>query len=488
MAVPLGNVIPMNSQPTNFVDIIAEFTEEEPEPEPQRRVSTWIDNFPSQAPSQGAVPSAFKERQEGKDPKHRPILCGRPASKTSVIPITLYHPVFGTFLDDCRTATPGPLFFDLYRELAVAMADFYLTEGKRLTVARGIFEKYGFSITTSTVGENGSFDTDGDIRMSNGKYTVRLLFVEGKNELGADGADAYLQATLYYVEGVRDAKLWDCRLPAMLVMLVGSTLGFGGGVFGADGAMTQILTPSLSLHSHPTDNDAVLTGARMLCALRRATNSLKSLYDSLSPENPDTTLGFPYPTDFIPTGATNERVSFTYKSRLGNHLLFRVEVDNIGPALVKFFAGMGTDAVQAQSWAAEHGVAPLVYGHKLLPGGWVMVVMEDLSNSYRPFVLRLDSHYHPAIVEFLSQLHSANLVHGDLRDVNILVSISKDSSSFKIVDWDWAAAINVARYPATMNGPTSLTPLWRPSEVHPMGLIRPQHDSAMIENVFNLKL
>ena len=101
------------------------------------------------------------------------------------------------------------------------MADFYPTEGKRLTVARGIFEKYGFSITTSTIGENGSFDTDGDIRMSNGKYTVRLLIVAGKNELGAGGADAYLQATLYYVEGVREAKLWDCRFPAMLVMLIG---------------------------------------------------------------------------------------------------------------------------------------------------------------------------------------------------------------------------------------------------------------------------
>src|SRR5215475_8970058 len=50
------------------------------------------------APSQQGQTPAFEEMQKG----DLFIACGRPSNREADVPLTLLHPVFGRFVDDCQ--------------------------------------------------------------------------------------------------------------------------------------------------------------------------------------------------------------------------------------------------------------------------------------------------------------------------------------------------------------------------------------------------
>ncbi|KAG8217923.1 hypothetical protein J3R82DRAFT_6089 [Butyriboletus roseoflavus] len=83
------------------------------------------------------------------------------------------------------------------------------------------------------------------------------------------------------------------------------------------------------------------------------------------------------------------------------------------------------------------------------PGGWMMVVMDKLSNDFETLHYRLSSLPGSVFGDMLAKLkefHAAGYVHGDLRDVNIMVSKS-DKKRFMIMHFDWAGKRGEARYP-----------------------------------------
>ena len=71
---------------------------------------------------------------------------------------------------------------------------------------------------------------------------------------------------------------------------------------------------------------------------------------------------------------------------------------------------------------AEMGIAPKLRGFENIGAGWTMVVTDALDEEYTSF----DKGVPPSgtqkyLTERLAELHQAHFVHGDVRDVNIMV-------------------------------------------------------------------
>ncbi|KAE9402878.1 hypothetical protein BT96DRAFT_1083648 [Gymnopus androsaceus JB14] len=82
---------------------------------------------------------------------------------------------------------------------------------------------------------------------------------------------------------------------------------------------------------------------------------------------------------------------------------------------------------------------------------------------------------------FLCRLHANGFVHGDVRDVNILVE-NGIGIGWKMIDWDWAGVPGIVQYPRhlTRRGPN----LRRPDSVQDLGLVQPAHDTEMLEQLW----
>lgn len=164
-------------------------------------------------PSIAGTAKYFSARQQDDKAK---IDCNRPPGAVAAIPVTLLHPVFPQFLDDCETCevSAGDNGFAL--ELSLAMSKSYEDEKTRAEEIRRLFERWGLCFTVSTT--HHGYSTDGDLSVDNHRYTI----AEIKNEVTGLGADPYNQAILYYFEWTRDiAALENTCLPCMLILLFG---------------------------------------------------------------------------------------------------------------------------------------------------------------------------------------------------------------------------------------------------------------------------
>jgi hypothetical protein len=128
------------------------------------------------------------------------------------------------------------------------------------------------------------------------------------------------------------------------------------------------------------------------------------------------------------------------------------------------------------------GIAPKLRGFEVIGAGWTMVIMDALDKEYKPFD-KMDAvgatDTYKLIKERLVDLHQANFVHGDVRDVNIM--IRKDGEpGIMLVDFDWSGVIGEVRYPMNVNK----TQLWRPEHVSDGELIKSDDDIDMLEHIF----
>ncbi|CAG8637273.1 2998_t:CDS:1 [Paraglomus occultum] len=85
--------------------------------------------------------------------------------------------------------------------------------------------------------------------------------------------------------------------------------------------------------------------------------------------------------------------------------------------------------------------------------------MEVLDNGYECLSLQESAEVKKAIKDAVTKMHNAGFVHGDLRHLNILRRVRKDSDDnntqidIKIVDYDWAGRIEheTTVYPSFLN-------------------------------------
>ena len=176
--------------------------------------STFLNNSPHKAPSAGGQTADFSNRQHCDT---QAIACNRPSSATDVIPVTLLHPVFGEFIDDCENYEPHKTDHDFVLKLQTAMSHIYADEKSRAKAIRDIFELYGIYLRPTKIG---NFETDGD--MTSGRFVT--LLAEFKNDVGWSGAKPYLQAALYYLEFTRKLapKFSQSALPCLIMLVFGS--------------------------------------------------------------------------------------------------------------------------------------------------------------------------------------------------------------------------------------------------------------------------
>ena len=154
-------------------------------------------------------------------------------------------------------------------------------------------------------------------------------------------------------------------------------------------------------------------------------------------------------------------------------LMFLAEAEG-ATRLVKLVQG-GYGAGVQQTLAKE-GLAPILYGSATVEGAPTAYVMEHLSphelgqskgwvtlftfmqgwSPQEDHKVKIDERLRKVV----ALMEMSGLVHGDLRPNNIMLELKEDGSPvelddggvhLKVVDFDWAGPVNLAKYPKCRN-------------------------------------
>jgi len=76
-------------------------------------------------------------------------------------------------------------------------------------------------------------------------------------------------------------------------------------------------------------------------------------------------------------------------------------------------------------------------------------------------------------------MHQNHMVHGDIRDTNVIFDTA--SNQFRLLDFDWAGKVEEVKYPKFVNTQPQLK---RPKDVEDGKVILPDHDVSMVDSIF----
>jgi hypothetical protein len=260
-------------------------------------------------------------------------------------------------------------------------------------------------------------------------------------------------------------------------MFSGPHISFSGAIR-AERPHFQVLTSSIPLFCHKADTKTRDSLARHFGAFKKAIRKLRQCYDTLQVPAliEDLSPQFPDPRTY-PSLETNSTVKFEYVRRMyEKKLLFLGKTDSGERICVKFVRRYSREAHEK---CATMGIAPRLRGFKGIGAGWTMVIMDDLSEEYKPFNKEAPGAGKADIEAKLKELHQAHFVHGDIRDTNIMVRMD-GKPGFMLVDFDWAGVAGDVCYPANVNK----AGIWRPDDVFGRMPITTQHDIAMLKYIF----
>ena len=169
----------------------------------------------AEAPSSGGQPKIFAEKQ-ATDAK---ILCSRPPGTSPPIPLTLLHPAFAKFVDDCEQSVPSYQINQFTLKIAESMSEFYPNETARAKALKLLFSDLGIELQTIRITGTG-YEMDAALIKGN-KFPV--VCGEIKNDAANNNVDPFLQAILYYLEQTREVAptLPSSILPALIVICAG---------------------------------------------------------------------------------------------------------------------------------------------------------------------------------------------------------------------------------------------------------------------------
>jgi len=165
------------------------------------------------APSSEVEPKTFLDNQK---PPHAAIYCNRPVDPCRTLPLSLLHPVFGKFIDDCCSLVPTYEDKSLAFSLVNVMTPIYNVEKARQKAIMKVLNDSGIYMKATKID---SYITDGDVSYKVLKY----LIAEFKNDIGSKGVEPYLQGCLYYLESTRReaTKHSSSSLPCLLMLIFG---------------------------------------------------------------------------------------------------------------------------------------------------------------------------------------------------------------------------------------------------------------------------
>ena len=171
-------------------------------------------------------------------------------------------------------------------------------------------------------------------------------YIEGKNEVGAKGADSFPEVISYYANSISSGLSKLCPIPAILIELIGTHLIISGAVY-CDAYCVDRLAPPLWLVLQTQNQPVMDETARVLAALKKGIQSLKSYYCQLpATDSPK----FPAHTSFK-SGITTKKIM--YEQEMKRHI-FQGTVDG-EKVVVKFCHAYSEDAHRL---VADIGCAP----------------------------------------------------------------------------------------------------------------------------------
>lgn len=257
---------------------------------------------------------------------------------------------------------------------------------------------------------------------------------------------------------------------------------------------SESLTPSLNLSCDWRDHDQYKLITRFVFALRLCLKRLVQYYLDLAKEKDPQEIASnsiynskfraPYPHQY--TSLDNQQtVQFCYvRALFSSRLIFEVErLDDKKRVVVKFVETYCTDAHKSLS---AGNVAPELLGYDELPGGWLMITMEYLSDGWTMLEsLSMDERqlYKAKVEEALNMLHNAGYVHGDVRACNILVRGPTDECEdikIKLLDFDESGPPETTKYPPYWNSKT----VTRHEEAVEGAPLQKAHDEFMVTEIF----
>ena len=243
--------------------------------------------------------------------------------------------------------------------------------------------------------------------------------------------------------------------------------------------------------------------ARVFKALKLGLTELEEYYKNLHPFSQTSMstrssfdpLCYPYCNSF---SISTQKFHFIYTGKVnnGNGRVFEGKVSNIEnnvevrqnenesehkfnspPSLgkeiiIKFVRQYGIEGHLLLS-SHDPPLAPLLYSVVSIGAGWLMVVMEKISNP-QPFPQPSTKLMAKGLRKSIGLLHSKNLVHGDLRSNNMLVS--SDEKKLYLIDFDWCGKEDEKVYPYFMNG----VDIQWPAGASDGKMMKKKHDEEMM--------
>ena len=447
------------------------------------------------------------------------------------------------------TLQPSADDYRFILNICAAMANCYDTESLRMSECHDLWSVYLDSrVTNVAIGKytsDGTISAEGPAACF-----AMVLNLEVKNELGSSGSSGVEQSVGYYVSYLADKGSEHYRkrsvCPAILLHQVGPYFGVSAAAYDGDVVLIDPVTPLHPLLVLPSDRPLMEMFARAVAAVKKCVAALKSFYATVKTQQltrERRRFAAPYPVSV--TTDAGEVIRFAYLEQLfDSKWVYRVQRvrDNEASAAAgaaedrpsdsaderaskRARASLSSSAANprpsrassssssvavlpapllprddtmivkfTRTYSAEahrcmydyQQAAPRLIAYEALPGGWFMVVMEDLREAdgwcHVTQSQRLSSGECELLKDAVAHLHRHGFVHGDLRPGNVLV---RDGSSQPlngpprvcVIDFDWAGPLSAQRYPSFMN---HAEVIW-PNGATDGALIHPEHDLAWLE-------
>ncbi|KAJ7934962.1 hypothetical protein B0H13DRAFT_551032 [Mycena leptocephala] len=422
-------------------------------------------------------PSKSPSSEAAKPQSERAMMIGRPTE--SVLPPSLVDETLCKFRHNVFHGSPATEDFINFRLLRQEMMKTFPKEIDRRTALIDLLGR--ILPARPEPGGIATYTNDGQLAVTVVNTMFLYYLQEVKNEVTGTSAEPNIEVTRYYIEQCRRCHnagiKQHCNFPAVLLCQLGPYLVISIAVFTDIPIVEQLVC--IPLHAHSTNTMQMEAGARVMAGLRGACRDLLDRYPALV-ANTHLQADFPFPRSFL---SNNLIVDFTYTSALEDKRVYRALLDETKrPIYVKY---------TLRYCKAAHDVASgLGFAPKLLGIGrvqeWWMVVMEDVSEHYTSLAEAKSQGFdvqgmQGSVKQALHLLHQANYVHGDVRDVNVLVCkpgclLDDNHSQVLVVDWDWAGVNGEVTYPVALNPAVP-----RPDGAVAGAVIEMAHDDEMAD-------
>ncbi|KAH9077703.1 hypothetical protein EDB83DRAFT_2285803 [Lactarius deliciosus] len=431
----------------------------------------------TQPPSSLARSQTYIDLQ--RDSRER-ILDDRPEPDRDIPPIPLLYSGFGHFLDimDGHDNVPGLADIQVAKlrmevdALATDMARFFEKETQRrdkgLKHLKNIFAaRGGTQIPQILASAIGSVVSDGHNVASDGTSSIVVVFKIAASAVPQTqivGYVAHLDAAL-----TKEAYL-QWRVPCLGLTIDGCDITFYA-VLAVDYQIRLVsLTPTFSCVRSASDGRdrkslylafaaASVLQAQILEDARKLNEARKLLKDPTATEIPAGDRRYPaisklsvskYATSRGPDDYLTFEICGLLDDRVHDRLLYKAKRPGADELILIKFAQRYS--IDLHHFCAKAGHAPSILGYERLPGGWFAVAMEyvepDTSITKSTHRVR----WKKELENLMKSFHAKNLVHGDLRDANIICR----GESVILVDFDWGGKVGEAFYPTLALNPELL--------------------------------